>query len=112
MGFVVAFFFLVELVEEALALVVGVVKLGEGVAYFEAPDVELEALDPVGFVGFDLGEGADGQGEVVDDRGLRQVRFSESLEESCDCLSGRSFKLWCRWDSRAWLVLCLVQSDA
>ncbi len=69
-GFVVALFLLVELVEEALALVFGVVELGEGVAYFEASDVELEALDPVGLVGLFLGERADGQGEVVDDCGL------------------------------------------
>ena len=71
--------FVVDLGEEAVALVVGVVELGEGVADFEAADVELEALDPVGFVGLDLGEGRDGQGEVVDDRGLDEVGFGEEF---------------------------------
>jgi len=59
-GFVVAAGFFGELGFEAGALVVRVVELGEGIAYFEASDVELEALDPVGFVGLDLGEWADG----------------------------------------------------
>ncbi len=55
MGFVVATFFFGELGFEAAALVVGVVELGEGVADFEAADVELEAFDPVGLVGLDFG---------------------------------------------------------
>jgi len=48
---------------EAAELVVGVVELGEGVADLEAADVELEALDPVGLVGLDLAERADGEGK-------------------------------------------------
>ncbi len=59
-GFFVATGFFEELGGEAGALVVGVVELGEGVADFEAADVELEAFDPVGFVGFLFGEGGDG----------------------------------------------------
>ena len=51
MGFVVAAVLVGELGFEAAALVDGVVELGEGVADFEAADVELEALDPVGLVG-------------------------------------------------------------
>ena len=60
MGFVVAAVALLELVEEAVALVVGVVELGEGVADFEAADVELETFYPVGFGGFDFAEWAYG----------------------------------------------------
>ena len=73
-------FFFGHLRFEAGALVVGVVELGEGVADLEAADVELEALDPVGLVGLFLGEWGDGQGEVVDDRGLDEVVFGESLK--------------------------------
>ncbi len=69
-GLFVAAFFLLDLLLEAVVLVDGVVELGEGVADLEAADVELEALDPVGLVGLDLGEWGDGQGEVVDDGGL------------------------------------------
>ena len=67
---------------EAAALVGGVVELGEGVADFEAADVELEALDPVGLVGLDSSRGGDGEGEVVDDGGLDEMGFGEELEES------------------------------
>ena len=79
MGFVVAAVAFFELVFEAAALVVGIVELGEGVADLEAADVELEALDPVGLVGLDLGQRRDGEGEVVDDGGLDEVLFGQSI---------------------------------
>ncbi len=53
-GFLVAAILFGHLGFEARALVVGVVELGEGVADLEAADVELEALNPVGFVGLFL----------------------------------------------------------
>ncbi len=86
-GFVVAAVAFFQLVFEAAALVDGVVELGEGVADFEAADVELEALDPVGLVGLDLAERRDGEREVVDDRGLDEVGFGESFEDICDDLA-------------------------
>ena len=86
MGFIVAAFFFGHLLLEAGALVVGVVELGEGVADLEAADVELEALDPVGLVGLFLGERGDGEGEVVDDRGLDEVWLGDGLEDGCDGL--------------------------
>ena len=87
-GFIVAAGFVGDLRFEAAALVVGVVELGEGVADFEAADVELEALDPVWLVGFDLGERRDGEGEVVDDGGLDEVFFGEQLEDFGDGFAG------------------------
>ena len=76
--------------EEAVALVDGVVEFREGVADLEASDVELEALDPVGLVGLDLGEGGDGEREVVDDGGLDEVGSQPQNSNSVgDCI--------CRW---------------
>ena len=94
-GFRVAAFFFGHLLLEAGELVDGVVELGEGVADFEAADVELEALDPVGFVGFFLGEWADGEGEVVDDGGLDEVGFGDGFEDRRDGFAERfSFELY------------------
>ncbi len=73
-----------------LALLVRVVELGEGVADLEAADVELKALNPVGLVGLLLGEGRDGEGEVVDDGGLDEVRFGQVLEKCRDCFARTS----------------------
>ncbi len=84
MGFRVAALFFGHLLLEAGELVDRVVELGEGVADLEAADVELEALDPVGFVGLFLGERGDGEGEVVDDGGLDEVGFGDSFEDRCD----------------------------
>jgi len=88
-GFVVAAVALLQLVFEAAALVVGVVELGEGVADLEAADVELEALDPVGLVGLDLGERRDGEREVVDDCWLDEVRFGDGFKDCRNCLTKR-----------------------
>ena len=87
-GFVVAAGFLFELGFEAEALLDGVVEFGEGVADFEAADVELEALDPVGLVGLLLGEGRYGEGEVVDDGGLDEVGFGYRLRRLSDAFCG------------------------
>ena len=54
LGFVVAASLLGDLLLETGALVDGIVQLREGVADFEAANVELETLDPVGLVGLDL----------------------------------------------------------
>ena len=72
---------------ETAELVVGIVELGEGVAEFEAADVELETFDPVGLVGLDLAEGRDGEREVVDDGGLDKMLFGKTLKDSCNYFS-------------------------
>ena len=73
-----------DLLFEALALLFGIVQLAEGVADFEAADVKLEALDPVGLVGLLLGERRDGEREVVDDGRLDEVFFGDGLEDRCN----------------------------
>ena len=56
MGFFVAASLLFKLHLEAAALVFRIVQLAEGVADFEAADVELKPLDPFRLIGLYLAE--------------------------------------------------------
>ena len=84
-----------------------IVQLAEGVAEFEAADVELEALHPVRVVGLLLRERRDGRRKLVDDRGLDEMWFGDSFEEACDRLSER----WALIQQSRWKTKCSRRLD-
>ena len=73
-----------ELTHEALALVVGVVQLAEGVGALHAADEAFEALDEARVVGRLLGERTDLERVLGDEHRLDQVRFDRLAEERVD----------------------------
>ena len=74
----------VELAHEALALVVGVVQLAEGVGALHAADEALEALDEARVVRRLLGERADLERVLGDEHRLDQVGLDGLAEELVD----------------------------
>ncbi len=87
-----------QLLFEAVALLLGIVELAEGVTDLQTADKDLEALHPVGVLfrlALVLGEGRDGEREVIDKRRLDEVRLGDELKDVCDRLAvGRSRIVW------------------
>ena len=85
MGLCIAALPLRQLLLEALALFLRIIQLTKGVAQFEAPHIELEALHPVWFVWLVFGQRGDGDREVIDDGWLNQVILGDGFKDSSDC---------------------------
>ena len=66
---------------EALALIDGIVQLGEGVAELGGVDEILKPFGKSGIVRLALGKGADLHGVIVDEGGLDQLLLHEGVKE-------------------------------
>src|SRR5215472_18292931 len=92
MRFLVAAGALGKLTFEASSLLLGIIKLAEGVSDFKPADENFEALDPVGVLcrlSLVFRQRRDGQREVVDERRLDEVRLGYEFKNLCDGLAVR-----------------------
>ena len=112
MGFRIAPLPLRQLLLEALALLLRIVQLTEGIAQLEAPDIKLEPLHPVRLVRLVLGKRRDRDGKVVDDGWLNQVVLGNRFEDAGDGLSRRLARLVIERDSRPSRTRCTICSTA
>ena len=94
---------------EAAALLLGIVEFAEAVRDFHTSGVDFPALRPVRLVGLDLGEGGDGDRELVDNRWLDQMLLCRRPEKIGDGLA-RGF-IWVVGDVRVASVEALDQSS-